>query len=190
MCKFLLWLARFFVSLVWTICFQKRPRPAPVPLSPPPDPNPPAAGSLRDGHELSDAKPKVIAAFAAGLFLVIFATMAALGWMYTRLYAKTSAMPVPMIQESFKDAPHAQTSIEGDWQAIDAEAHRRLDGYGWTDGTNRSVRIPVARAMELIAREGLPARNGPSPAFPPPDQEPLPVSESEKTQAAANSHVP
>jgi hypothetical protein len=41
-----------------------------------------------------------------------------------------------------------------------AELHARedmlLDNYSWIDQTQGKVRIPVARAMELVARDGLP----------------------------------
>ena len=188
MLKFLLWVAQFIVSLVWALCFPER-RQAAGTAAVKPDPNAPSAASLRDGHELSDARPKIVVALGVGLFLLIFATMAVLGWMYTRLYTSVPSMPAPSIQESFKDAPYTKTGIEQDWAAIDAQTHRRLDGYGWTDRSRGSVHIPIARAMELIAREGLPSRKTQTPSFPLPGEENLPVSDAEKTGDATNFHA-
>jgi len=33
-----------------------------------------------------------------------------------------------------------------------------LDGYAWVDKTRGIVRIPITRALELVAKEGLPSR--------------------------------
>jgi hypothetical protein len=164
--KFLLWVAQFIVSLVWALCFPERRQAAGAAAVAKLDPSAPSAASLRDGHEISDARPKIVVALGVGLFLVIFATMAVLGWMYTRLYTSVPSMPVPSIQESFKDAPYTKTGI-----------------------ARGSVHIPIARAMELIAREGLPSRKAQTPLFPPPGEEKLPVSDTEKTGDATNFHA-
>jgi hypothetical protein len=39
----------------------------------------------------------------------------------------------------------------------------RLQSYGWVDQDSGEVRIPVARAMELIAEHGLPVRSAAAP---------------------------
>ena len=45
----------------------------------------------------------------------------------------------------------------------------RLQSYGWVDQDSGEARIPVARAMELIAQRGLPVRSATaSEAVPPP----------------------
>ena len=95
------------------------------------------------------------------------------------MYTTANAIPVKHQEDSFKFAPRARTSIAKDWNAIDAQAHARLDGYGWTDGRHGTVHIPIARAMELVAHEGLPARAGRTPIFPPPEQEKLPLMDLE-----------
>ncbi len=38
-----------------------------------------------------------------------------------------------------------------------------LGSYGWVDRSGGVVRIPIERALELVAREGLPARAGAQP---------------------------
>jgi hypothetical protein len=174
---------RLALSLVWTVTVQLWPRHATA-LSHH-DPNAPSSESLRDGHELSDAKPLLVAITVAVLFAVIFATMGALGWMYIRLYSPAPAIPVKQTEEEFGNAPHSWTSIEDDWKAINAQSHRRLDGYGWMDQGHAVVRIPIQRAMDLVAAQGLPARPGATPpAFPPPDEEKLPLIDTGTKQHA------
>lgn len=174
---------RLLLSIVWTVIVQLWPRNATA-LSQH-DPNAPSSASLRDGHELSDAKPMLVAIMAAVLVVVIFATMGALGWMYMRLYSPAPAIPVKQTQEEFENAPHAWTSIEDDWKTIDDQSHKHLDDYGWVDQEHGVVRIPIQRAMDLVAAQGLPARPGTTPpAFPPPDQEKLPLIDTETKQHA------
>ena len=149
-----------------------------------PDLDAPSAESQTEGHEVSDASAKTVGLYVLSLFAVIFICMAALGVMYERMYADTKAMPVPPVQQSFKNAPQDKTSIAKDWDTIDRLAHQRLDGYGWTDQAHGVARVPIARAMALVAQEGLPARAVETPNFPPPDQEKLPLMELESTTNA------
>jgi hypothetical protein len=173
-------------SIAWALLFPKRVPEGPISAPPKPDPNAPSAESLRDGHELSDASPKVVALLVFSLMAMIAVTMAVLGWMYSHLYTERRAIPVLQIQATFKFAPRAKTSIAGDWETIDARAHQRLDGYGWVDRQHRTVHIPIGRAMDLLAKEGLPAREGKTPPFPPPEDEKLPFMDLESTHDATN----
>ena len=184
MFRLLLRIPALFVGFVGWLFFPAQPHAAPAPPPPEPDPDAPSEESQKDGHEVSDASPKVIGLFVLGLFAMIFAAMGVLGWIYAHLYTTANAIPVKRQEDSFKFAPRAKTSIAKDWDAIDAQAHARLDGYGWTDGKHGTVRIPIVRAMELVAREGLPARPGHPPLFPPPDQEKLPLMDLETTTDA------
>ena len=176
-------LIRLLLSILWAVIVQALP--GKLVVSRRSKPAPPSEESLRDGHELSDAKPKLVATMAGALFLMIFITMAAVAWMYARLYAPNPAMPVQRHQEDFQNAPHSMTSIEDDWKVIDANTHRHLDGYGWIDPSHGIVHIPIQRAMDLVAAQGLPARPGQTPPpFPPPDQEKLPLTDLETKQHA------
>ena len=184
MLRFLWAVPAVLLSLVWSLFFPARPRSVPPPAPPAPDPDAPSGESQEAGYEVSDASAKTVGLFVLGLFAVIFIAMAALGVMYKRMYADTAAIPVPPVQQSFKNAPQDKTSIARDWDTIDRLAHQRLDGYGWTDQSHGVARVPITRAMALVAREGLPARAGQTPDFPPPEQEKLPLMELESTTDA------
>jgi len=43
--------------------------------------------------------------------------------------------------------------------AFESEQRERLNSYGWVDREKNLVRVPVDRAMEMIAKQGLPSRN-------------------------------
>ena len=185
MLRLLLAVPTILVSLVWSVFFPAKTAPVPPVPAPVPGVDAPSQDSQDDGHELSDASPKLVGLFVVGLFSVIFFTMAALGFMYTHLYNKSLAIPVRPSQVSFQHAPAAKTSIAKDWQSIDTLAHQRLDHYAWANSKNDAVRIPITRAVELIATQGLPARAGRTPYFPPPQDEKLPLMELE-----ANPNAP
>ena len=131
------------------------------------DPDAPSEESQVAGHEISDASAKTVGLFVLGLFAVIFIAMAALGVMYKRMYADTEAIPVPPMQQSFKNAPQDKTSIAKDWDTIDQLA--RINAWMATAGSEQAqgvTRVPIARAMALIAHGGLPARAGQDPGLP------------------------
>ena len=176
---------RFALSLAWKLVAPQWPQPAPLAPEPDPNSNAPSEESLRDGHELTDARPVLVAAMAVALFVMIIVVMVALDWMNGRLDGHhAAAMPVQRSMESFENGPQATTSIEDDWKVIDTETRGHLTGYGWMDAAHGLARIPIERAMSLIATQGLPARAAAPPPFPPPDQEKLPFIELEtKTHA-------
>jgi hypothetical protein len=61
--------------------------------------------------------------------------------------------------------PRLQTSPTKDIREMRAEEERLLHAYGWEDPNAGVVRLPIERAMELTAAEGLPAGSGgPHPA--------------------------
>ena len=155
-------------------------------LAPRPKPEP-ELESQKAGHEISGPSPKAIPIFVGCFFGTIFAVMAVLGFFYIRMYHRRAAIPVPRAETSFKYAPRAETSITRDWDAINEQTLRHLETYGRIDQKKGILRIPIERAMELIAHEGLPARAGKPPAFPPPDQESQPVMETEKSRYVPKS---
>ena len=54
--------------------------------------------------------------------------------------------------------PRLQEDPALDLAVFRKREEERLSTYGWIDRPNGVVRIPIERAMEIIAREGLPAR--------------------------------
>ncbi len=153
--------------------------------SAPPDPEALSEASEKSGYEVEDASAKGIAVFAVGLFTIIIGTMLVLGIMYKFLYHDDQAIPVPEAQANFQNAPKARTSIDEDWVGIDVQARQHLEGYGWTDRRQGVVKLPIERAMELVAKEGLPTREGQvTPFYPAPADEKLPLTETLKVQDA------
>ena len=85
----------------------------------------------------------VVAAFAGGRYLA--------GRMAGGVAAPEAAPVLP-------PEPRLQVDEPGDWQKELALQRSRIEGYAWVDQAAGVVRIPVERAMELVAQRGLPAR--------------------------------
>lgn len=56
--------------------------------------------------------------------------------------------------------PRLQSTPVKDLAAIRAEEDAVLNGYAWVDKEKGIVRIPVDRAIDILAQRGLPARPG------------------------------
>jgi len=59
--------------------------------------------------------------------------------------------------------PRLQVDEPRTWQQQLADERARLEGYAWVDQKAGVVRIPVDRALELVAERGLPVRATPAP---------------------------
>lgn len=93
-------------------------------------------------YEATDASPRGILAVAAIVFGVTVAVLAGT-WLTLRA-------PRPSPDGSFTHGPKQITSIQQSWREIEAA---RADSYGWIDRDHGIVRIPVDRALQLVARE-------------------------------------
>jgi hypothetical protein len=76
--------------------------------------------------------------------------------------------------------PRLETDERGQINNFRLGEEQKLDSYGWVDQNAGVVRIPIDRAMELIAQRGLPTT--PKAGTVPPS----PVNTARKAAAAAN----
>ncbi|MBV8208369.1 MAG: hypothetical protein JO041_16410 [Acidobacteria bacterium] len=60
--------------------------------------------------------------------------------------------------------PVLQPDPVADLHQMRAQEDQILQGYAWIDQRSGKVRIPIARAMQLLAERGLPQAAGPAPA--------------------------
>jgi hypothetical protein len=66
--------------------------------------------------------------------------------------------------EPMAQGPGIQVNPPADLATLHVEENTVLDGYAWVDREHGIVRIPIARAMELLVQKGLPSRPNPPPA--------------------------
>jgi hypothetical protein len=131
--------------------------------------NPPiSAEALRRKHESGNPVLRwmlvtagVVALMVAGSLAVIWTLMTSLsksrpsGDIAGRLGTITAPSDAPLRQFP---APQLQLIPHDELVALQAREERELGSYGWLDRTAGVIRLPIDRAMELVAQRGLPTR--------------------------------
>lgn len=123
--------------------------------------------AIRAGHETTDVSVPGLFAFAAGLLITLVAILIGLVALFyafryvnARLNARVATQE-PGAASRVRLAPDYQGPLlqvkpEEDLRWM--RDHNAVDllGYGWVDRPAGVVRLPVARAMDLLAERGLP----------------------------------
>lgn len=121
-----------------------------------------AEPSVESGHEVSDINPKRVAmvglALATVIALVLLVTYGLFQYFYR---GETPTRPLPSPLSYTREAtPEPRLSIEPgkDLKTLESEEDAVLKTYGWIDREKGIVRIPIDRAIEILAERGLPVR--------------------------------
>jgi hypothetical protein len=123
--------------------------------------------SIRLGHETADAEigPLIkFAVFLATTTLVCAVIVVGLYRYLERREAAAKAGRYPMavgVERPLPPPPRLQTYPFYDLKALRTDENRVLDHYGWVDKNAGVVRIPIERAIDVLAEKGLPYRQGP-----------------------------
>lgn len=130
------------------------------------DPKSAHRSSAALGHETTDfaMRPVVIGA----IFLVVLSAFAfvAMRWLFVVYDVREQQLnppPNPLAAQQemrLPPEPRLQAQPVLDLQHLRAAEESLLTTYGWVDAKQGVVRIPVARAMELLAKNPPPARGG------------------------------
>lgn len=132
------------------------------PVTQPPDPN-----SVAAGHELHDVRAKDLLGFAVALTAIVALACAFLVWLlgFFEVRAKRHD-PVlsPLVEDEIPPDPQLEVQPKRNLDELRAVEDRFLHRYRWIDKEQGVVQIPVERAMELVADEGLPAPESSPPA--------------------------
>jgi hypothetical protein len=122
------------------------------------------------GYDHSDLGARGIVAFLIGLAIVVlFIHVIIFGFIKTYAYfepkgiARSQAVIAPTIDPSADPlakfpAPRLQADEVADMDRFRAEEEKRLNTAGWVDQQEGVAHIPVDRAMDIVAQQGLPVR--------------------------------
>ncbi len=113
-------------------------------------------------HEISTVQVKPIILFAVILAVTALATFATvkvlldyMNFNHARVDAPLSPLANP---EQIPPTPHLQVSSGQDLLELHAKEQAALTNYRWINKDQGVVGLPIARAIELQAQRGLPAR--------------------------------
>jgi hypothetical protein len=99
------------------------------------------------------AARKVLATGAAVVVVLVVVLAGAYG-LYVK-FAASAGAPAPGAKRdrrAFNYQPHLQAHPQQDLQALRRHKQAILESYGWVDRDAGIARIPVSRAMSLLAR--------------------------------------
>jgi hypothetical protein len=115
-----------------------------------------------DAYERSDLNPRWIVIFGIGILvataLAVLITSLIIYYKATQ-YTK-GEVPLPRLAKEREINPQPRLEVDAPSQLREMRAGEdaRLSSYGWVDKDAGIVRIPIDRAMEILASQGLPAR--------------------------------
>ncbi len=116
------------------------------------------------GHEERDVDARPVALAALVLAIVIGASVVSMDLLFRLLASRQAQQSAPQSplagQYGLKEppAPRLQTAPLKDLQDLRARDAAALQSYAWVARDAGVVRIPIARAIEILAERGLPAR--------------------------------
>lgn len=155
-------------------------------------------------YERSDIGVSGVIYFLIGLaFACVFAYLAAKGlyWYLDKRFEATQTPVSPLVTNAQKDtrsippqygkdydkylkegfpAPQLETDERSELNDESLREADTLSTYGWVDQNAGTVRIPIDRAMELLAQRGLPVRSQAEKSAAPSAESPKPQQEKKK----------
>jgi hypothetical protein len=151
------------------------------------------------GYETTDADAKPIAYAFAGLAILILLVFVAVWGLFIyfdrRTYdteARAGQIPPPDFRVP---EPRLQSTPEHDLKRMLQHEQLLKESYGWVNQASGIVRIPVERAMEIVAEKGLPnlpligeEEDAADTASAP--QTPVPLTAGERTAEPATRRAP
>ena len=104
-------------------------------------------------YERSDISGRDIAWLAAGLALFVVIPPVLMPFIFPQSMQHRTPSAPPALNA---DAPRLEITPRDDLQRFQRSEAQFGQGYGWTDRSKGTVRIPISRAMQLLAERGLP----------------------------------
>ena len=121
-----------------------------------PDNNPTVA------HEHTDADAHSITQFGIAITFLIIVSQLVLWWVFSSFSQREQRLspPVPALIRSqapkVPPEPRLQANPQSDMRMMLQEEDEVLNHYGWVDPDRGIVRLPIARALDIVALTGLP----------------------------------
>jgi len=118
---------------------------------------------VNPGHETTDADVKPILWFLIGLALLLTVAMVGMTFLFDFLqnHFQRAGVQVNSVIDvnQIPPDPRLQPDPHEELLEVRSREERILHSYGWIDKDSGVFRIPIDRAMEIIAKSDLPARS-------------------------------
>jgi hypothetical protein len=121
-------------------------------------------------HETTDINVWAVGRFAIALVVVTIISLALVFGLMLFFQSREQTRLATTVQPTkLFPQPQLQQTPVLDLRAVRAEEDHVLNSYGWVDQPKGIVRIPVAQAIDILAKRGLP-HTAPAPAKEAPKQ--------------------
>jgi len=117
-----------------------------------------AENKHRAGFEETDVDVVAVGKFGLALLLITILAMAMLVGLFNYFKASEGGQAAAIDPANVFPNPQLQKSPILELKSVRAAEEQVLTSYGWVDQQKGVVRIPIAQAMELIVKKGLPVR--------------------------------
>jgi hypothetical protein len=104
-------------------------------------------------YERTDIESRDIAWLAAGLALFVVITPLLMPFVFPQSMQHRTPSAPPALNA---DAPQLEITPRNDLQRVQRGEAQFTQSYDWTDRGKGEIRIPVSRALQLLAERGLP----------------------------------
>lgn len=122
----------------------------------------PAPEARPAGYERRDLNPRVVGFFLLGLTAGIGIVLLLTAWLFGVFDARAARRDVPpsplAVGRPIPPEPRLLVTPGKELKAVWGAEDAVLNSYGWVDQKAGIVRIPIDRAMDLLAERGLPVR--------------------------------
>lgn len=115
------------------------------------------------GFEERDVNVFAVGKFGVALLLMTILAMVVVVGVFRYFEAEEGGAATAIEPTKVFPEPRLERNEPADLKAYRAAQQQVLDSYGWVDAQKGIVRIPIARAMELLAQRGLPSRQTTAP---------------------------
>jgi hypothetical protein len=110
------------------------------------------------GHEERDVSAFGVTAAGLAIFALVVVSVFAMWFLFNAFAKREAAKSPPLISApKLPPEPRLQSAPVLDYKTMREAEDKLMNSYGWLDPDNGIVRIPVDRALEIVARRGLPA---------------------------------
>ncbi|MGA2195579.1 MAG: hypothetical protein ABSH40_09940 [Bryobacteraceae bacterium] len=110
------------------------------------------------GFEETDVNVMAVGKFAVALAIMTVLAMLLLVGVFKYFQWQEGGQARSVDPAKVFPQPQLQTTPIPDLKAIRASEEQMLSSYGWVDAQKGVVRIPIARAMDLLVERGLAVR--------------------------------
>jgi hypothetical protein len=110
------------------------------------------------GFEETDVNVTAVGKFAVALVIMTVLAMLLLVGVFKYFQSQGGGQARSVDPAKVFPQPQLQTTPIPDLKAIRAAEEQVLTSYGWVDAQKGVVRIPIARAMDMVVQRGFPVR--------------------------------